>query len=52
LPLAVVFRSDGDPLRVAVALLHGADGAAYPAGLRSAAEWKTLLAGQGLTLRQ
>jgi hypothetical protein len=52
LPLAVVFRSDGDPLRVAEALLHGADGAAYPAGLRPAAEWKTLLAGQGLTLRQ
>jgi imidazole glycerol phosphate synthase subunit HisF len=52
LQLAVVFRSDGDPLRVAEALLHGADGAAYPAGLRSAAEWKTLLAGQGLTLRQ
>ena len=52
LPLAVVFRSDGDPLRVAEALLHGADGVTFPAALRPASEWKTLLAAQGLTLRQ
>jgi imidazole glycerol phosphate synthase subunit HisF len=52
LPLAVLFRSTAGPDLVAEALLHGADGLAYPAFTRTSDEWKTALAVHGLALRQ
>jgi cyclase len=52
LALSVVFRCDGDPAPAAEALLHGADGLAFPAMGRTSADWKSLLSPQGLALRQ
>ena len=52
LALPVLFRSAGGEAEWADALLHGADGVAFPAGLRSPGPCKAALAGFGLTLRQ
>jgi imidazole glycerol phosphate synthase subunit HisF len=52
LALPVLFHSAGLEDEWADALLHGADGVAFPAGLRSPGAGKAALAGLGLTLRQ
>jgi cyclase len=52
LSLAVLFRSGADPRLVAEALLHGADGVAYPAFTFAPESWKAALAVHGLALRQ
>jgi imidazole glycerol phosphate synthase subunit HisF len=51
LALSIVFRSEGEPDLAANALLHGADGLAYPAQVRSAQAWKPLLSPHNLPLR-
>ena len=50
--LPVLFHCAGDEAEWAEALLHGADGVAFPAGLRSPGPCKAALAGLGLTVRQ
>jgi cyclase len=52
LALAVLFRSSGDAAQAAAALLHGADGLAFPAATGSSRQWKTALGAHGLPLRQ
>jgi imidazole glycerol phosphate synthase subunit HisF len=52
LAISVLFRSAGDPALAAEALLHGAEGLAFPAMLRTSADQKSLLTLRGLTLRQ
>jgi hypothetical protein len=49
--LSVLCRTAGDPVAAAAALLHGADGLACPASVRTAASWKSLLSPRGLAFR-
>jgi len=49
---SVLVRCPGDPLLAVEALLHGADGVVVPATARPCRDWKTLLGGHGLTVRQ
>jgi imidazole glycerol phosphate synthase subunit HisF len=51
LALAVLCLSSGDELPAAEALLHGADGMAFPAGRWTPRQWKTALGARGLTIR-
>jgi len=52
LALGVLFLSSGDRAPAAEALLHGADGVAYPAAAGTAGQWKFALGAHGLTFRQ
>lgn len=49
--LAVLCLSSGDENQAAEALLHGADGVAFPAGAWTPRQWKTALGAQGLAVR-
>jgi imidazole glycerol phosphate synthase subunit HisF len=51
LPLALVLRTSAGPEVAAEALLHGADGLAYPAFSRTPERWKFILGARGLPLR-
>ena len=51
LPLPIILRC-ADPDLGVEALAHGADGLAFPAGLRTAAEYKALLLPAGVPLRR
>lgn len=51
LPMPVLFQCS-DPTLAVGALAHGADGVVYPAGLRTAAEFKALLLPAGVPLRR
>lgn len=51
LALPVLFLCSGEPAVVAEALLHGADGAAFPAAAGSPRQWKAILGAQGLAMR-
>ena len=49
--LAVLCLTSGDETQAAEALLHGADGVAFPAGTWTPRQWKTALGAQGLAVR-
>jgi cyclase len=51
LALSVLFLVSGDEAMAAEALLHGADGVAFPALVRTARQWKAALAARGLSVR-
>jgi imidazole glycerol phosphate synthase subunit HisF len=51
LPTTVILRCS-DPADAVVALAHGADGLAFPAGLRRTSEYKDLLGAAGVALRR
>jgi imidazole glycerol phosphate synthase subunit HisF len=51
LPMPVLLHCP-DPLLAAEALAHGADGIVYPAGLRTASDFKALLQPAGVPLRR
>ena len=52
LAVPVVFRSAGDRALAAEALLHGAEGVAFPAGADTSDSWKAALGVHGLAVRQ
>jgi hypothetical protein len=52
LALSILFLSQGDEAEAAEALLHGADGVAFPAAAGSPGQWKSALSAHGLAIRQ